>query len=403
LPHRCRSASANPSTRRLAGEGPAPTASARPSPARERVITCEEVFELASPIGLRAAVYLRKSLDRDGTGLAIARQREDCLKLCTDRGWQAVEYVDNDTSASSQKVRPAYVRMLADVEAGRFDAVVAWHLDRLHRRPVELERFIDLADRYRLALATIGGDAYLSTEELVDIVSLFANAVKGLASSPRHVFAVCADRSATWVDIDQMAPVRRLSSAHEKIANGCTWLGGDNFASVGRDLTLRLWLEAPHERSIRRTLTRSSAWPPMLRTLTSSRRARTTGASGCTGRGRTHGPNCDRPPAGSVRSPTPRVRANSSPVVTTVGSTGSERSSATFVSRCRVQAPLTASLSCCSHDGLPAVSHVLCRPGLLSDRQRRERHGCRVELFRSPGAAAHHGGQPRPATGRPPS
>jgi site-specific DNA recombinase len=34
----------------------------------------------------------------------------------------------------------------------------------LHRRPVELEHFIDLADRHRLALATVGGDADLSTD-----------------------------------------------------------------------------------------------------------------------------------------------------------------------------------------------------------------------------------------------
>jgi len=113
---------------------------------------------------VRIAVYLRQSLDRDGSGLAVARQREDCLKLCADRGWDHVEYVDNDISASTAKARPAYIRMLADIAAGRLDGVVAWDLDRLHRRPVELEHFIDLADRHRLALATIGGDADLSTD-----------------------------------------------------------------------------------------------------------------------------------------------------------------------------------------------------------------------------------------------
>jgi DNA invertase Pin-like site-specific DNA recombinase len=52
-------------------------------------------------------VYLRQSKDRDGTGLAIARQREDCLKLCTGRCWEPVEYIDNG------RKRPAYERMLA--------------------------------------------------------------------------------------------------------------------------------------------------------------------------------------------------------------------------------------------------------------------------------------------------
>src|SRR5215203_1752693 len=113
---------------------------------------------------MRAAVYLRQSRDQQGTGLAVARQREDCLKLCTERGWTPVEYCDNDISAHDGQRRPAYQQMLADIDAGHLDAVVAWDLDRLHRRPIELEHFIDLADRHRLALATVSGDTDLGTD-----------------------------------------------------------------------------------------------------------------------------------------------------------------------------------------------------------------------------------------------
>lgn len=113
---------------------------------------------------MRAAVYLRQSRDQHGTGLAVARQREDCLRVCRERGWEPTEYVDNDVSAYSGKRRPAYARMLADVETGQLGAVVAWDLDRLHRRPAELEHFIELADRHRLALATVSGDTDLSTD-----------------------------------------------------------------------------------------------------------------------------------------------------------------------------------------------------------------------------------------------
>jgi DNA invertase Pin-like site-specific DNA recombinase len=113
---------------------------------------------------MRAGVYLRQSKDHNGTGLAVARQREDCLKLCAQRGWTPTEYVDNDISASTGKKRPEYERMLADIEAGKLDAVVAWDLDRLHRRPIELEHFMDVADRHRLALATVSGDTDLSTD-----------------------------------------------------------------------------------------------------------------------------------------------------------------------------------------------------------------------------------------------
>jgi DNA invertase Pin-like site-specific DNA recombinase len=113
----------------------------------------------------RAAVYLRISSDPTGKQLDVTRQREDCLKLCADRGWTAVEYVDNDVSASSGKKRPAYERMLDDVRDGRIGAVVAWDLDRLHRRPIELEAFMALADDKRLALATVSGDIDLSTAQ----------------------------------------------------------------------------------------------------------------------------------------------------------------------------------------------------------------------------------------------
>lgn len=113
---------------------------------------------------MRAAAYLRQSLDRTGEGLAVERQREDCLKLCEQKGWDVTEYVDNDISASSGKKRPAYEQMLKDIEDGRVDAVVCWHLDRLHRRPIELENFIDLADRKKLALATVTGDVNLGTD-----------------------------------------------------------------------------------------------------------------------------------------------------------------------------------------------------------------------------------------------
>ncbi len=79
-------------------------------------------------------------------------------------GWVTTEYMDNDTSASNGKTRPDYQRMLADIRDGRIDAVVAWDLDRLYRQPRELEDLIDLADQKHLALATVGGEADLSTD-----------------------------------------------------------------------------------------------------------------------------------------------------------------------------------------------------------------------------------------------
>ncbi|TFD69926.1 recombinase family protein [Cryobacterium gelidum] len=107
-----------------------------------------------------AAVYARISSDQTGEGLGVQRQLEDCRKLAAERGWTiAEEYVDNDISAYRGKARPEYARMLADIAGGRRDAVIAYHQDRLTRRPMEWEQFVDLCDTAGVEqLATVTSD-----------------------------------------------------------------------------------------------------------------------------------------------------------------------------------------------------------------------------------------------------
>jgi DNA invertase Pin-like site-specific DNA recombinase len=112
---------------------------------------------------MKAAIYLRMSIDPTGEGLGVERQRKDLLALCHDRGWSPVEYVDNDRSAT-KGVRPAYRRMLQDINDDKIDAVAVYDLDRLHRQPIELEEFILLADAKRLKLASVDTSVDLSSD-----------------------------------------------------------------------------------------------------------------------------------------------------------------------------------------------------------------------------------------------
>lgn len=104
----------------------------------------------------RAAIYLRISLDRQ-EGAGVKRQEDDCRALVgAQTGWEvAGVYRDNSVSAHSGKPRPQYERLLADIRAGQIDAVVAWDPDRLHRRPLELNEYIDLAETHRVATRTV--------------------------------------------------------------------------------------------------------------------------------------------------------------------------------------------------------------------------------------------------------
>ena len=109
----------------------------------------------------QAAIYCRISKDREADGLGVERQRRDCEALAGRLGWTvSATYTDDDFSAYSGKPRPAYRDLLAAIEAGTVGAVLAWHPDRLHRSPRELEGFIDLVERHGTAVQTVTAGAY---------------------------------------------------------------------------------------------------------------------------------------------------------------------------------------------------------------------------------------------------
>lgn len=107
-------------------------------------------------MNVRAAIYLRQSLDQNGDRAAVDRQEKACRELATRRGWPVQRtYTDNSISASSGRYRPGYEAMLADIAAGSINAVLAWHPDRLHRRPIELEKFVELVEAHGVRVATV--------------------------------------------------------------------------------------------------------------------------------------------------------------------------------------------------------------------------------------------------------
>lgn len=128
--------------------------------------TLRSAVDVAADGKTRAVIYCRISQDRTGAGLGVDRQREDCEALAERNGWQVVEtYVDNDVSAYKKgKKRPGYQRMLADLDQGLATIVIAWHTDRLHRSPVELEGYIDVCERRGVSTHTVqAGELDLAT------------------------------------------------------------------------------------------------------------------------------------------------------------------------------------------------------------------------------------------------
>ncbi len=145
---------------------------------------------MASPVRA-AAIYARISSDQDGTTLGVLRQLEDCRKLAADLGWPVGdEYVDNDLSAYSGKRRPEYERLLTDLADGSRDSVVIYHVDRLTRRPIELEQFLDVltAAKVRQVRFIAGGDLDVGNGDgLMVLRMLLAVAANESATKSRRV------------------------------------------------------------------------------------------------------------------------------------------------------------------------------------------------------------------------
>ena len=87
------------------------------------------------PEGKRCAIYTRKStsigLEQDFNSLDA--QRESCTQYVASQahlGWQVVASYDDGGFTGATVERPAFQRLMHDVEAGTVDVIVVYKVDR---------------------------------------------------------------------------------------------------------------------------------------------------------------------------------------------------------------------------------------------------------------------------------
>jgi DNA invertase Pin-like site-specific DNA recombinase len=171
----------------------------------------------------RAVIYARISRDsKQGSGLGVGKQVEDCRDLAARLGFEVVEPVrqDNDLTAfkggSRSKRRPGYQDLLDDIRTGRADVVLAWHTDRLHRDMTELEEYITVCGEGRSGVPTNtvkGGDLDLSTSSGRMVARILGAVARG--------------------EVEHM--IERQKSAHERIRNAGGYHGGPRPFGYRRD------------------------------------------------------------------------------------------------------------------------------------------------------------------------
>lgn len=160
-------------------------------------------------------------------------------------------------------------RILTGGQLGRlFDAATGETLYE-HHSPLNCGTSFYRDGKLHAAIGSYTGEVLVFALEqdhrfsLVSSNKMYENAVKGLAANDKVIFSVSANTNIAWQDIASLSVINIVKNAHKRIANGCCRVGASGFASIGRDLTLRIWSEiefdayqidaypSPHRNSIK--------------------------------------------------------------------------------------------------------------------------------------------------------
>lgn len=108
-----------------------------------------------------AAIYARQSVEKIDS-VSIDAQVESCVAICRTRGWQTEVYIDTGYSGKNME-RPAFRRLLTDLQSGLLGAVVSYKLDRISRSIVDFAQLLTLFDKKNVQ--------YISSTEQFDTSS----------------------------------------------------------------------------------------------------------------------------------------------------------------------------------------------------------------------------------------
>lgn len=143
---------------------------------------------------VRAGIYCRMSLASMGDTTKVDDQERLCRRTAEVLGWEVGStyghplqngvYQDNNRSAwQHNRKRPAWNQMLADIEAGKINAIVVYHGDRLTRQPMDLEILIALSRTRGVKLASPTGVRDLNNDDDQFTLGIEANVYRKESAS----------------------------------------------------------------------------------------------------------------------------------------------------------------------------------------------------------------------------
>lgn len=152
---------------------------------------------------VRCAVYTRKSteegLDQEFNSHDAQREAgEAYVRSQAGEGWVVLpDRYDDGGFTGGNTDRPGLRRLLADVAAGRVDAVVVYKVDRLSRSLLDFAQLITLFDRHRVSFVSV-------TQQFNTATSMGRLVLNVLLSFAQFVREIISERTR-----DKIAATRR--------------------------------------------------------------------------------------------------------------------------------------------------------------------------------------------------
>lgn len=154
-------------------------------PVRAGILTQDQPLQLRAGIYTRVSKDVRKGSEREA--ISVDSQARECRRVADDEGWTIIDkpYCDNDVSASkySRKTREDWPRMLADLEAGRFDVIIMWESSRGSRKLSEWSAFLEQAAEKGILIHIVSHDRTYDPRKGRDWKTLAGDGVDAEASS----------------------------------------------------------------------------------------------------------------------------------------------------------------------------------------------------------------------------
>lgn len=107
---------------------------------------------------LKCAIWGRISSEKDTQQASIGNQHDMLRSYAYEKGWHIVaEYEEIISGTSTERRRKAFLQLLSDMEAKKFNLVIAKEISRFGRNPKLLYKFREIAKENSIHIITLDG------------------------------------------------------------------------------------------------------------------------------------------------------------------------------------------------------------------------------------------------------